>query len=210
MAIRDKSAPGVHDFAVFRDEADVSNTAEASEPPAPLKVAKAGADGSTYRVAQDGNEYDVSTAGAGGGDVRPASNDVSNVTVTPVGVKPPIVAPAPVASEALERTGPGELERGETRSGSKPPPRKEDGSAPRRPSVVNHSMKEPTPVADVSITDPLEDRTADNDGSGDPDAVDLGETVEDVKKQLTGALKTLKEGRFLGLGGVLGSCVLFL
>ncbi|GAQ90323.1 hypothetical protein KFL_006270050 [Klebsormidium nitens] len=191
VAIRDKSKPGVHDFAVFRDEADVSNTAEASEPALPLKVAKAGSEGSTFHVAQDGKEADVTIAG--GSDVSTVQNDVSTATMTPVGASAPITDSSPVASEALERKQEGELARGVNRTGRAPPPRKEDGSAPRRPSVANVSVREPTPVADVSIADPLEDQAAEKNVMGDPDAVDLGETVEDVKKQLTGALKTLKE-----------------
>lgn len=190
VAVRDKSgASGPHDFAVFRDEADVSNTSEAAPPPPPpLTVAKTGANGSVFRVAKEG----ASPPGGprDGDDVSGVPiRDVSGVTTAPVVATPD---PTPVASEALERTQQRQPERAE--NGAEKKRKDVGGGTPNFPTRANVSVKKPAAIADVTIKDPAEESVA--AGMGDEDSVDIGETVEDVKKQLKGALETLKEGRF--------------
>lgn len=108
-------------------------------------------------------------------------------------VPPP---PSPVVSEALEKvTGKSseEIAREAERSPAKRTGLPVDSATGR--SGLGADAKGKT-VADVTINDPEEDRL-NQTGLGDEDAVDIKETVDDVKKQIQGAFENLKEGRFL-------------
>jgi hypothetical protein len=169
----------------------------------------------------DSNEEDIEERGNGrrrtATPVTPAPT-AGTATMTPVSPTRTVVAPAhtavttpgpavrptravvppppsPVISEALEKV---------TGKSSEAIAREAERSSAKRTGLPVESATGPSGlgadakgkvVADVTINDPEENRL-NQTGLGGEDAVDIKETVDDVKKQIQGAFENLKEGRF--------------
>jgi hypothetical protein len=129
--------------------------------------------------------------------VAPAHTSVT--TPEPAGKPTPDIVPpppSPVVSEALEKVT-GKSSQEIAREGERSPAKR---TRPPADSAMGRTGlgadAKGKMVADVTINDPEEDRL-NQTGLGDEDAVDIKETVDDVKKQIQGAFENLKEGRFL-------------